>query len=144
MFGLGNKFGGARRSAPIETSQKESAATVPAAQLALEHATKAYQVKVDELTDAHTRLAELDPIIGRKLADNENADMDLLERQTTLARIHQLQATISVLLERKTSAEVVLEQALRQQTEDALNAAEARLFALGGGGCKNPHGSETV
>lgn len=132
MFGIGNKFGGNRRSATmIEKRQAESTVPLTDARLTLERAGKALEAKSDELTAARSRVVELDRLIGEKLSDDENADSDTAHRQSMLAHIQQLESVVAVLLQRKNEAEASLQRAKQATQNDKVDAAKARLNALG-------------
>jgi hypothetical protein len=109
MFGIGNTFG--RRSAPAEKSQAENSGNCVGARLTLGRASKAYELKSGELADTSTKLAELDQVIGEKLADDLDATADIHERQRLHARVQQLEAATAVLRQRKDEAEASLKQA---------------------------------
>ena len=69
MFGIGNRFGGARRSAASEASQEQAENSDPVqdAQTFAEQAANMLQAKVDELAEAHVKLPELDRTSGQRL-----------------------------------------------------------------------------
>jgi len=131
MFSIGNKFGGARRTAkPVEHSQPESTGNLVGARLTLGRASHAYDTKNAELTEARSTLAHLDQTIGEKGADGIDATADIHERQSLQSLVQQLELAVAALLQRKESAERAVLDATRAQAEDAIAAACMSLLAL--------------
>lgn len=114
MFQIGNTFGARTKtndSSPVDADG--TADDLQGARLTLGRAAKAYETKHAELVASRTRLAELDQSIGLKIADDIDANMDILERQTVQARIQQLEPATAVLRQRKDDAEVAVQRAER-------------------------------
>ena len=129
MFSIGNTFG--RRTAkPVEPSQVDSPTTREGAQLALDLASSAYQGKVDELAEARSRLESLEREAGKKDADGDDVTSATLAVQAQQATVMRLERSASVLLERRTGAEVAVQDAVRAEAEQAKDAARERLLAL--------------
>ena len=96
MFGIGNKFGGARRAAPVERNHAESTATLQGARLTLGRASKALETKTAELTEARSRLIELEQIVGNKMADGEDASAEVHAMQAAESLVKQLSVAVAV------------------------------------------------
>ena len=131
-FELGNMFGSKyRRAAPVEHSQAQSPASRDGAQAALERAANTHTTKNDELSEARSRLAELDQIVGEKLADDLDAAPEVLARQSAQARVTQLELAVGILCQRQQDAATALKAAEQAAADDAVSSAHARLAALG-------------
>ena len=141
MFGLGNKFGGARRAAPVEpTSQVDSTATVQGAQTALvakqqkEMHRVTMRARVEALTaDVDTARADLARATrdeGLALYQERDSSTEALAAQQAGHRVAALEAALAIAIQKEDEAQAQLELAERDLVDAQREEVQNRLVVL--------------